>query len=305
MDVLKEVTTEPMVIVYTLYLYMACFTRQPFFETIICRDLGISHNKSCASVDMNDPDCTQIVNKTEDLLSYLQIFETVLPLVIVCIVGPLSDVYGRKWFILINLVGCIFLPLGYLFINLLDNVPTWFLLLPSIPPALTGFDSVLFNTVYSYAGDASHGKSERAASIRFIIIDTLSNLVAPAGLYGGSYVLRVLGYGWLFGISSGVALVSALYIAFFVSNIIPEKSSEEAVIKEKNNSCVVTIIEFLRNLFSCVLEKRSGYGRSVINLLLLILGIHSITYTCDSNVSFIFSKKSLALIKLPLPTFRQ
>ena len=268
---------------------MARFTRQQFFEIIICRNLGGNRNISCDGIHNNDPDFTKITDKMEDLLSYLQLFETLLPLLIVCIVGPLSDIYGRKWFMLVNLVGCIFLPLGYLCIDLLNHVPTWFLLLPSIPPAITGFDAGLTNNVYSYAGDASHGKSPRSASIRFIIIDTLNCLFAPAGLYGGSYVLRIWGFGWLFGITAGFALISALYIAFFISNIIPTKVIDATnADNEKNKSCGIRIIEFTKVLFSCVLEKRAGYGRAVINLLLLILGINAITYTCDNNVTFIF-----------------
>ena len=157
MRLFKEVTTEPMVLFYILYFFMARFTRQQFFENVICQ--GLRNNISCINIDRTDEDFHIVVNKTEDLLSYIQLLETVLPLIVVCIVGPLSDTYGRKWFMLVNLVGCIFQPLGYLIISFLNHVPSWFLIIPSIPASLTGFDSVLFNTVYSYAGDASHGRS--------------------------------------------------------------------------------------------------------------------------------------------------
>ena len=289
MDMLREITTEPMLILYSLFLYMARFTRQQFFESIICKNLGNSvQNISCDNVDKSDPSFAKISDKTEDLLSYLQLFETLIPLIVVVVVGPLSDVYGRKWFMLVNLVGCIFLPLGYFWLNFLENVPLWLLLVPSIPASLTGFDSVLFNTVYSYAGDASHGTSARAASIRFIIIDTLQNLFSPAGLYGGSFILRVGGYAYLFGISTGIVTVSVLYIAFCIPNIIPKKVTALHVEIAENRTLFQRVWGFFVALFSCVLERRSGYGRAVVNILLCILGIHSITYTCDNNVSFLF-----------------
>ena len=289
MRALQEITTEPMLILYTLFLYMARFTRQQFFESIICKNLGDAvHNISCDNIDKSDPKFAEISDKTEDLLSYLQLFETLIPLLIVGVVGPLSDVYGRKWFMVVNLVGCMLLPLGYLGLNFMENVPVWLLLVPSIPASLTGFDPVLWNTVYSYAGDASHGKSARASSIRFIIIDTIGNLFAPVGLYGGSYILRVLCYGYLFGISTGLGFLSALYIILFISNIIPNKTTKTVDSSEENKSFCERVWHFIVNLFSCILERRPGYGRSVINILLCILGIHSITYTCDNNVSYLF-----------------
>ena len=60
-------------------------------------------------------------------------------------VGPLSDVQGRKWFMLGNLVGTTLQPLGYLLLCLLaptHDLPTWLLVIPSIPASIVGLDTV-------------------------------------------------------------------------------------------------------------------------------------------------------------------
>ena len=43
-------------------------------------------SQDCTNVDRTDPDFRDTVNATEDLLSYLQLLETGLPLLIVCLV---------------------------------------------------------------------------------------------------------------------------------------------------------------------------------------------------------------------------
>ena len=63
---------------------------------------------------------------------------------------------------------------------------------------------VFNNTVFSYAGDVSHGKSSRSTSIRFIIIDTISALFTPIGLYGGNFILQRGGFLWLFAFTTAV-----------------------------------------------------------------------------------------------------
>ena len=78
---------------------MLKYTRQQFFELVICRGLRweleiqtiylpcrSNSSQDCNHVDRTNPDFGETVNTTEDLLSYLQLLETGLPLLIVCLV---------------------------------------------------------------------------------------------------------------------------------------------------------------------------------------------------------------------------
>ena len=190
-----------------------------------------------------------------------------------------------------NQLGTILQPLGYLLLYLLPapTLPTWCLALPSIPAAIVGMDAVINNLFFSYAGDVSHGKSARSTSIRFIIIDTLSVLSTPIGLYGGNFILQRGGFVWLFGVITGISVVSVLYVAFAVTNIIPHRNVvEEEDDKRLENSSCSGLSRLLRTLLSSVTRERRGNGRSVNILLLVILGTHAISYTCDTNISYIF-----------------
>ena len=203
-------------------------------------------------------------------------------------VGPLSDLQGRKWFMFGNLVGTTLQPLGYLLLYLLTpshNLPTWVLALPSIPASIVGLDTVFNNTVFSYAGDVSHGKSARSTSIRFIIIDTISALFTPVGLYGGNFILQRGGFIWLFGFTTAVVALGALYTILVVDNIIPHKEAEKEEAEEGKGS---KLRRLLHSLASCITRKRQGYGRLAIILLIVILGTHAISYTTDSNICFLF-----------------
>ena len=256
----------------------------------------------CGSLDRADPRFEETVDQTEDLLSYLQLLETGLPLLIICLVrthqchgaqvGPLSDTYGRKWILFGNLAVTSLQPLGYLLLHLLPftSLPTWILILPSIPASLVGFDTVVSNTVFSYAGDVSHGKSSRSTSIRFIILDTISALFTPVGLYGGDFILKRGGFTWLFAVVTACCALSSAYALVFVKNIIPFRSEEETKEDESDEEKPVymKLFHLLSGLVTSVTKKRKGWGRFAIILLIVILGTHAISYTTDSNICFIF-----------------
>ena len=192
-----------------------------------------------------------------------------------------------------NQLGTILQPLGYLLLYLLPTptLPTWLLALPSIPIAIVGMDAVISNLFFSYAGDVSHGKSARSTSIRFIIIDALSALSTPIGLYGGNFILQRGGFVWLFGVITGISVVCVLYVVFAVTNIIPHRNvveGEDDKSPGEDSSCCSGLSRLLQTLLSSVTRERRGNGRSVNVLLLVILGTHAISYTCDTNISYIF-----------------
>ena len=89
---------------------MLKYTRQQFFELVICKGLRwivlviqtgyflcrSNSSQDCTRVERTNPDFSDTVNTTEDLLSYLQLLETGLPLLIVCLV---SIALGRTHFL--------------------------------------------------------------------------------------------------------------------------------------------------------------------------------------------------------------
>ena len=134
----------------------------------------------------------------------------------------------------------------------------------------------------------SHGKSSRSTSIRFIIIDTISALFTPIGLYGGNFILQRGGFLWLFAFTTAVVALGVLYTLLAVQNIIPHRGTEKEEEEEEKQGSRSKLKRLLHSLSSCLLRKRAGYGRLAISLLILILGTHAISYTTDSNICFLF-----------------
>ena len=189
-------------------------------------------------------------------------------------------------------VGYVLLVISYSTSPPSHNLSTWILALPSVPTALAGMDALAFNLVYSYAGDISHGASNRSASFRFLIIETLSFLFSPVGIYSGNFIFQSFGYIWLFTSITTLCGMSAIYTLVFIPNIIPHREECESD-KEEEKTLIMKLYRILRDLVSSITKRRSGHGRSTIIILIAVLGTHAISYTCDSTISFVFLQTQL------------
>ena len=166
--------------------------------------------------------------------------------------------------------------------------------MPSVFAALGGMDAVAINATYSYAGDISHNASKRSASLRFLIIDTFIYLFMPVGIYCGDFIYQKFGYTWLFASVASLFGISAIYASVFLPNIIPH-NEESHDCTEEEKSRPVKPLKILQDLACSLTRRRPQYGRGIIAILLLILGTHSISYTTDSNISYIYLQTKLGL----------
>ena len=164
-------------------------------------------------------------------------------------------------------------------------------------------DAVAINAMYSYAGDISHKSDKRSASIRFLIIDTFIYLFTPLGIYCGDFILKHFGFLWVFLSVTSLFCISAVYAILFLSNIVPytkkengeEKIASTASTKPEGKAEGMKPLKILQELTQTLTKKRSQYGRGIIIILLMILGTHSISYTTDTNISYIALQTKLGL----------
>ena len=161
-------------------------------------------------------------------------------------------------------------------------------------------DAVAINAMYSYAGDISHKSDKRSASIRFLIIDTFIYLFTPLGIYCGDFILQHFGFFWMFLSVTSLFCSSAVYAILFLSNIVPytnKENGEEKIesTKAEGKAEGMKPLKILQELTHTLTKKRSQYGRGIITILLMILGTHSISYTTDTNISYIALQTKLGL----------
>ena len=156
-------------------------------------------------------------------------------------------------------------------------------------------DAVAINAMYSYAGDISHKSDKRSTSIQFLIIDTFTYIFTP--LHWGFTVvtssLSILVSLRFLSVTS-IFCISAVYAILSLSNIVPYTKKRKWK-GEEGKADRMKPLKILHELTHTLTKKRSQYGRGVIIILLMILCTHYISYTTDTNISYIDLQKKLGL----------
>eukprot|EP00053_Salpingoeca_punica_P015488 m.142970 g.142970 ORF g.142970 m.142970 type:complete len:532 (-) comp16727_c0_seq1:420-2015(-) len=120
------------------------------------------------------------------------------------LLGALSDLYGRRWFLLLT-VACTCLPLPFLFISDL-----WWHV---IVVAFSGAFAVTFSIVFAYVSDITT-TAERSGAFGQVSATFAASLVISPAL--GSLLQELYGTALVYGLSCGVAMLDVLYIIAFV-----------------------------------------------------------------------------------------
>ena len=156
-------------------------------------------------------------------------------------------------------------------------------------------DAVAINTMYSYAGDISHKSDKRSTSIQFLIIDTFTNIFTPLH-WGFTVVTSSLS---IFA-SFGVPLCHKYFLhQRSVRHLVPiqycalhQKRKWRGVEGKAEGMKPLKILHEFTHILT---KKRSQHGRGVSISLLMILCTHYISYTTDTNISYIALQTKLGL----------
>lgn len=174
-----------------------------------------------------------VLGLTQGLKGLLSFFSAPL-------IGALSDVWGRKPFLLLT-VGCTCLPLPFL---LVPNM--WWHVLAV---AVSGAFAVTFSVVFAYVSDVTQS-NERSAAYGQVSATFAASLVISPAL--GSLLQIVIGNQLVFVIASVVAFVDVLVIYFFVPESLPDKDKLESSTTHKAAALPYYTNPFaaIRNAFS-------------------------------------------------------
>ncbi|PAV75712.1 hypothetical protein WR25_09393 [Diploscapter pachys] len=126
------------------------------------------------------------------------------------LVGALSDVWGRKIFLVIT-VFCTCMPIPCLKIS-----PWWYFSLFSI----SGLFSVTFSVVLAYVADITE-KQDRSAAYGVVSATFAASLVTSPAL--GAYISEYYGDGTVVLLATMVAVLDVLFIVFCVPESLPSK----------------------------------------------------------------------------------
>lgn len=133
------------------------------------------------------------------------------------LVGALSDVWGRKIFLIVTVL-CTCMPIPCLKIS-----PWWYFALFSI----SGLFSVTFSVVLAYVADITE-KQDRSAAYGLVSATFAASLVTSPAL--GAYLSEAYGDGAVVLLATIVSLVDVIFIVFLVPESLATKKSTNDVI---------------------------------------------------------------------------
>ena len=123
MMIWKNITVEPVVILYFLNYGIFMIVSQTLYIEKICR-VNLNFTDSiCDNIQNHNDEQIQVQKYSANLKMYNSVLQAIPGALFLIIAGPLSDVYGRKPFIAFALLGyvlnnAVFLINGYFFYEL-------------------------------------------------------------------------------------------------------------------------------------------------------------------------------------------
>lgn len=126
------------------------------------------------------------------------------------LVGALSDVWGRKIFLMVTVI-CTCMPIPCLKIS-----PWWYFALFSI----SGLFSVTFSVILAYVADITE-KNERSSAYGLVSATFAASLVTSPAL--GAYISEAYGDNAVVLLATVVSVVDVLFIFFFVPESLPTR----------------------------------------------------------------------------------
>ena len=202
-------TVEPVLLFYMFSTFLSYNTSQVFLKHAICQQTPnctalLSQGQNVSSTTTSDTqglglnscgdelhDIEQRVqSEASHWLLYLNIASGTPSIAVSLFYGGLSDLLGRKLFIILPVIGTAFNAATVLAVIYFGNVlPLAFLLLGSLVAGLLGNFSVVNFAVYSYASDVS---SDTKRTRQIGILESMTYLGGTLSLVlGGLWITRV------------------------------------------------------------------------------------------------------------------
>jgi MFS family permease len=224
------------------------------------------------------------------------------PIIFTLFIGPWSDRFGRKFLIVLPLIGYVFYNVWFL-INVIfyDFFPVEWLMLEVIQFWFGGF-MCLFLGLYSYVSDIS---AENVRTVRIAIVDFVffSGMAIGSGISGKIFVK--FGYIAIYSIGGVLQVLAILYAVFFVKESkliraemgldktaevdsetvsktaeVDSETASKTASKEANEDegrpgcCSIFSLHHIKESFGVAFKKRPGGVMHVVVMLILLFGLY-------------------------------
>lgn len=173
------------------------------------------------------------------------------------LLGSLSDKYGRKYVLLLPLIGGACRQL----INILVigfNLHIEFLFIGYVLDGIFGGTSIIFMSCFAYMSDLTTHENRM---LRFVILECCSTVGMIIASIGTGYLIRYIGFLW-----PNVIVLSLLAV-----NVLYSITLQETAAKQKENSCTYGFGHLLQPLKLYVSNDFSGRRYKLLVMLLIFV----------------------------------
>ncbi|XP_046743153.1 hippocampus abundant transcript 1 protein isoform X2 [Diprion similis] len=201
------------------------------------------------------------------------------------LIGALSDVWGRKFFLLIT-VAFTCAPIPLMSIN-----TWWFFAMISI----SGVFACTFSVVFAYVADVTE-ESERSLAYGLVSATFAASMVISPAL--GSYLMEVYEQNFPVALATAIAILDVFFILVAVPESLPEKARPPAPISWEQADpfaalgkvgkdhtilmlCVTVFLSYLPEAgqYSCIfvyLKLVMGFSATMVAVFIAVVGILSV-----------------------------
>ncbi|XP_022256066.1 proton-coupled folate transporter-like isoform X1 [Limulus polyphemus] len=283
---LKYVTVEPLVtLIFFAFMVRGVCYQQLMLDKACYNEIRYS---SDVCSNLNDEKYKLQKDEVQRMANNYHMGTTIvstLPAIILSIfIGPWSDKYGRRYPLIVALLGFLLEGIGVIIVTARFELPLYFNLLIHIPSGLSGGMIMIFTSVYSYISDVSDTESR---PFRYALLEMGVVLGAPLGTQVGGQIYKHHGYIPVFSTSLVFIILSVAYVIFIVKE--SKKISKD--VKLKTVALDFFSVDNVKESLSTCLKKRPGNARLQIWLLIIAICFQLFVNMGTFTIAYLYTLK--------------
>jgi len=293
-----RLTVEPLGFLYFSSIIVQAIVVQNLFLQKTCR--VNFHLNASACAPHNHTTTTTLHHDDDDIQRYVtnlsmcaSLIENIPSVLIVLFLGPWSDRNGRKLSMMFPLIGLVLATLTYVLNYWFESWPAEYLLFASVPIGLSGGSAALFMSINSYIADVSTAETRTS---RISLLYGFITVSLPVSMFSSIYIYTYGGYIAIWGTSLGLAAIAFIYLSFFVTDTRSSlKEKDEGALQDRSGRSAAAALDgsAIENLWKCftvTFQKRTGYKRASMCLLLVAMSLYVFS-SVPGTVSYLYVRR--------------
>lgn len=228
---------------------------------------------------------TDIKTSVEKLATNYQLGHTLIQTapaaVLACFIGPWSDDYGRKFPVILALIGMIFDSMGSTVCAYFLESRVEYYFIPALFTGILGGPVSILAVVYSYASDST--PFERR-TMKYAFLEMASGFAVPVGALAGGWIYNFFGYPAVFFLSTGGIFLSLIWVVYLLKETRGLDNDDPWSVKLKNLFSCDTFMES----FIATAKERPHQGRKQVILLIISMCFLVITINSTSDINYLY-----------------